>query len=968
MHILFDRLTALVAIGLTLSPFQLLFASDLGFDAVLSVSGGAHRMFRQGVDHPALEIGAWSLNGSSHDLKVSFHVEDFFGRPAPESIPSIIMHLSGDGSKTTIAVPLDLGIGYYAIKAECSDDAGVLDRLTDLGVVWARYSGPRPDSLFASKVNLRQGEDLQFLETIGLKVQRTHFYPQVPARGENGPAERPAYQAAPINFERLDKVWKETQAHGLWVLPIVGYSLGGAAVFDRTPLAEKLGMYGPPNDEERFIRTWEQVLRHYPELTTLEFWNEPWIFGWTWAATAEDYRRFQKDWCSMALRVNPHYRILAGNSAPFVRDILEPFPDSWEGLISGVTHHPYVHSVVGSTFGTGDVFRSSDEIGLAARDLGLRYAYLTEGGTVYSRPKSKDDTEPYNNIENAEKLVQYYVGAALAGVYMANAQWQIGYRPGWTHSNTAFAVMTHFLEDRVPLVDQWPRQELLRGAIFAHPRFARPAVRALPRANELSARWEVAVPPERRDDNTKVAVLWGLTGSSRSHLDQNGELVVLDPADLKAFNIVGQEILPVDGKLVVPLTSSPVYITTDRLSVLELRDRIALGVIRHITPVNLYAFSLLQRADEEQNLSVRIESQLNRRLRGTPVLRVPGTDQTSSARFDIGPGDLAEVQIPWPKVPASADNRYPITITAYFDNDFNDLGEAFLPVSRDQVVSVAFFKKQSVRLTGELTDWNGLTPVTIESDWFHRPDDQTERLLNPGVEPKPGEAETKRITGRIFTAYDDDFVYVGAAINEAAFHCSAGEPFVRKVGSSTVSLSYKQGEPDGLIFITECGDVFQFGFGFRERVPGAGRQIDDPWAWKGSFYDTDYSFVANASADGDRLTRIWGPDTSRRNGYQTDAAPEIGAVPGAQVKITRNENSRLTLYEVAIPRRQLALFDPAARRCRFGFIIYNGQKIAGGALGWSDVAGVFDYWQSCGSYPPTWKSHSACQTFFGIEP
>ena len=74
---------------------------------------------------------------------------------------------------------------------------------------------------------------------------------------------------------------------------------------------------------------------------------------------------------------------------------------------------------------------------------------------------------------------------------MGNAQWNIGYGPDWTRSNTAFAVMTHFLEDRVPLVDIWPQEELLWGGIFANPRFATDAVKTLPRASELMARWNV---------------------------------------------------------------------------------------------------------------------------------------------------------------------------------------------------------------------------------------------------------------------------------------------------------------------------------------------------------------------------------------------------------------------------------------------------------------------------------------------
>src|ERR1700730_8023746 len=107
----------------------------------------------------------------------------------------------------------------------------------------------------------------------------------------------------------------------------------------------------------------------------------------------------------------------------------------------------------------------------------------------------------------------------------------------------------------------------------------------------------------------------------------------------------------------------------------------------------------------------------------------------------------------------------------------------------------------------------------------------------------------------------------------------------------------------------------------------------------------------------DRLIRIWGPDTGRRNGYQTEAVPGIGAAPGGIIKITRDEDAKLTLYEVAIPRRQIALFDPHAGQLRFGFNLYNGDIPGSGALSWSRAANVFDYWQTPGSFPPTWISH-----------
>jgi hypothetical protein len=71
----------------------------------------------------------------------------------------------------------------------------------------------------------------------------------------------------------------------------------------------------------------------------------------------------------MALRVNPDYRLVAGNSTMFVRDNIQPHPDCWRGLISGVTHHPYTRSIAEASFRAGDNLRGIDDIVLTARAL-----------------------------------------------------------------------------------------------------------------------------------------------------------------------------------------------------------------------------------------------------------------------------------------------------------------------------------------------------------------------------------------------------------------------------------------------------------------------------------------------------------------------------------------------------------------------------------------------------------------------
>jgi len=289
-------------------------------------------------------------------------------------------------------------------------------------------------------------------------------------------------------------------------------------------------------------------------------------------------------------------------------------------------------------------------------------------------------------------------------------------------------------------------------------------------------------------------------------------------------------------------------------------------------------------------------------------------------------------------------------------------------VSRDQVVGEAAFVKRTIPLDASLDAWKGIAPVLIDSDLLGSDANVAQYLANPGLEQPTGAAGKKRIVARVYTAYDDDNVYLAAAVHEDSYVSHAGEPVVKGRHATKVTLPYRTGMLGGLGFPTLSGNAFQVAFGFRDRVPGVGRQMDDPYAWKGEIYDTDYNYVAHSTTDGDELVRIWGTNNDRRNGYQTEAVPGQGVVAGGKVKIVRDEAKKVTVYEMAIPRKELALFDPAKGRCRFGFMLYNSEGVgSGGALNWSDAAGVFDYWRGNGSFAPTWTQHTAMETFFSIQ-
>ena len=462
----------------------------------------------------------------------------------------------------------------------------------------------------------------------------------------------------------------------------------------------------------------------------------------------------------------------------------------------------------------------------------------------------------------------------------------------------------------------------------------------------------------------------------------------------------------------MPFCRNSVYITTDTLSVIELRDRIAHGVIKNVTPVNMYALSLFDDPTKPQKLSVRVENQLNIPLKGTLHLKVAGASDETSAPFSIEASKLAEVAVPWPTgITPSENNQYAITVSAE-TTMAGDSATPTLPVtvSRQQVASVARFVKKTVAMTGSVDDWKGITPVLLDSSQLTQEVDLSQYVLHPELEKPSTDPNAQKIVARIYTAYDKNNVYVSAAVTEDSFGNKAGDQKVRGRGHpsnpnyKSAPVPYLQGTPDGLGLPTD-GDCLQLSFGFRDRVPGYGHPMDDPYAWKGDFFDADYSYMANPSTQGDTLTRVWGPNTQRQDAYQTAEVPGVGIIaqspvyhregeasaatttaagaqsgpkppmpsmkemlPNAKIKITRYEANKLTLYEMSIPRTELKLFDPEKGRCRFSFLLYPGgrNKFTSG-LNWGDFAGVFDYWKDSGSFIPVYMTTTPCETFFGIE-
>src|SRR6266404_7886626 len=100
-------------LSVVLTAGRLCAAGD-SFNATFEVVGGAHRMFREGIDHPALKIGAWSIDGAAHEVTVKFQMEDIFGKPVL-SRDELKLTLPADGERVERSILFENGPGYFII-------------------------------------------------------------------------------------------------------------------------------------------------------------------------------------------------------------------------------------------------------------------------------------------------------------------------------------------------------------------------------------------------------------------------------------------------------------------------------------------------------------------------------------------------------------------------------------------------------------------------------------------------------------------------------------------------------------------------------------------------------------------------------------------------------------------------------------------------------------------------------------
>jgi hypothetical protein len=210
-----------------------------------------------------------------------------------------------------------------------------------------------------------------------------------------------------------------------------------------------------------------------------------------------------------------------------------------------------------------------------------------------------------------------------------------------------------------------------------------------------------------------------------------------------------------------------------------------------------------------------------------------------------------------------------------------------------------------------------------------------------GIEPVVLEDAVGDVWAEVRTAWDKEFFYFSAAVRRKRATFKAG---THAFGGDAVQLAW-----------------------------GLSRRADDDFGHKakdlalpaGAFRDTDHLMALTFGRDGAAVVRLRAPRVALRTHWPGNQDGWYGPVQGAVADIARDQAIGYTLFEAAIPMKELAPLKGARGRIfRFGFRIGNGD---GRPLEWSRTAGVPDYLANpCSFLPASLADGLPCQTWWGM--
>jgi hypothetical protein len=917
------------------------------------------------------------------DLKLAFKKGDLRGRvPFILEIQEVGTRTPGKvaggmsgWTDTTGKAPLFDLIGF-PVKHEFAVDLGERD---EVPVEISNLPVPRRFGTYA--LILIRGDDRQFLGTVArVPIPRSDgTIETVPILGEGGFVEKPSrakvyarigirgwrtegswnsHKDGTPNWEKYDEIFAAAKEAGCKIMSTPGATPDWTWPFapQQTPAAVPLDWDGSPYGgrsdwvcDPKYYPIYEKWMadfaRRYWEngngaLWGVENYNEPWEGGGIsgWARDCLQYREIQKLITRAVKSVDPRIKVLGASSIMNTEDKLyseggnemDPFIDVF------TDHYVVPRGCYGPMIARA---RGKKSMETETWFVGTEYQlpqgaaqFLASGQNSVSpwHPRVLFETVPGGNDEAI--IPSPVVAATAAFNYFVTG------RP--------FEKMV--FKDHLPWVFQFGKDDDPNALVVVFGQL-------------------VSIGSTDARDR-----LWHQVDSS-----PGGEMVI-DNSDglLRFYDLSGNPAYVGEKTIKLPMSIFPSYITCAKGPKAAV-ERLAQAQITGKRPVEILPrdFKTLVTA-KDAALSVGLHNCLNRTIKGKLTVKGPPEVSlaTTSQDVELAAGETKSLWFPLAKATPQESNAYPFEFSFTSDGGNADYKE---------VLSCAVAPMAKISVDGNLDDWKDIPGVTV----FGKDDsvDSIEVLRRPWLALK--ESHPGLVSGRLKMAWDNEYLYVAAQVNDPTdqknaramkgrdenkyFHTKASddrEPYKSWLAKNAPGRSFAEvpyvyaDNPENprnpeLPTIPFRRDRLQLAFDVNAGWHG---MVDDTSRVPYGFHavpDTDYEFSLYGCQGGaSELWRHLAPGVPRIHDWprQPRGKTTTGEVTEARHVVKRDGN--LYIYELAIPKSEIAdlKFEPGTD---FGFTFKIGNGEGANAEYGKDKAVT----KSNGlTLHPYWEPHSSC--------
>jgi hypothetical protein len=917
------------------------------------------------------------------DLKLAFKKGDLRGRvPFILEIQEVGTRTPGKvaggmsgWTDTTGKAPLFDLIGF-PVKHEFAVDLGERD---EVAVEIPNLPVPRRFGTYA--LILIRGDDRQFLGTVArVPIPRSDgTIETVPILGEGGFVEKPwrakvyarmgirgwrsegswnSHKDGTPNWEKYDEIFAAAKEAGCKIMSTPGATPDWTWPFapQQTPAAVPLDWDGSPYGgrsdwvcDPKYYPIYEKWMadfaRRYWEngngaLWGVENYNEPWEGGGIsgWARDCLQYREIQKLITRAVKSVDPRIKVLGASSIMNTEDKLyseggnemDPFIDVF------TDHYVVPRGCYGPMIARA---RGKKSMETETWFVGTEYQlpqgaaqFLASGQNSVSpwHPRVLFETVPGGNDEAI--IPSPVVAATAAFNYFVTG------RP--------FEKMV--FKDHLPWVFQFGKDDDPNALVVVFGQL-------------------VSIGSTDARDR-----LWHQVDSS-----PGGEMVI-DNSDglLRFYDLSGNPAYVGEKTIKLPMSIFPSYITCAKGPKAAV-ERLAQAQITGKRPVEILPrdFKTLVTA-KDAALSVGLHNCLNRTIKGKLTVKGPPEVSlaTTSQDVELAAGETKSLWFPLAKATPQESNAYPFEFSFTSDGGNADYKE---------VLSCAVAPMAKISVDGNLDDWKDIPGVTV----FGKDDsvDSIEVLRRPWLALK--ESHPGLVSGRLKMAWDNEYLYVAAQVNDPTdqknaramkgrdenkyFHTKASddrEPYKSWLAKNAPGRSFAEvpyvyaDNPENprnpeLPTIPFRRDRLQLAFDVNAGWHG---MVDDTSRVPYGFHavpDTDYEFSLYGCQGGaSELWRHLAPGVPRIHDWprQPRGKTTTGEVTEARHVVKRDGN--LYIYELAIPKSEIAdlKLEPGTD---FGFTFKIGNGEGANAEYGKDKAVT----KSNGlTLHPYWEPHSSC--------